>query len=79
MINTMYVVALIGAIVGLIIGIIVFSEISPQLDCGVDGDDGFEECNFAKSTAWSILGILPVMFWFSILGLFGRFTGGGQQ
>ena len=70
MINLPFIMGLIGAIVGLIIGILVFGEIASAIDCpgegaAADGTDvkttpGYSECMRAESTAWTVLGILPV-------------------
>ena len=85
MINLPFIMGLIGAIVGLIIGILIFSEISSAIDCPGDGantdgtDDtsaqGYAECNRAKATAWTVLGILPVTFFFSLFAIFGGLSG----
>ena len=87
MINLPFIMGLIGAIVGLIIGILVFGEIASAIECpgegaAADGTDvittpGYAECMRAESTAWTVLGILPVTFFFSLFAVFGGMGGRG--
>ena len=81
MINLPFIMGLIGAIVGLIIGILVFGEIASAIDCPGEGanNDGtdnktaprYNECMRAESTAWTVLAILPVTFFFLLFAVFG--------
>ena len=85
MINLPFIMGLIGAIIGLIIGILVFGEIAGAIDCpgegaANDGSDvkttpGYAERMRAESTAWTVLGILPVTFFFSLFAVFGGMGG----
>ena len=76
----------IGAAVGLLIGILIFGEVSDAIDCpfnfynGVTERDaafGTTECENAKDTAWTVIGILPVALFFALFAIFGAI--GGRQ
>ena len=80
--------AFIGAAVGLMIGILIFSEVSEAIDCpdvessaGLsigDANFGTTECEDAKDTAWTVIGILPVALFFALFAIFGAISGGRQ-
>lgn len=59
--------------VALLVGILVFSGISEAFICPTG--TGEEQCNQAKNTAWSVVGIFPVVLFFSLFALFGQFGG----
>jgi len=79
-----FILSFIGAAVGLLIGILIFSEVSDAIDCpsgngqGVgDAAFGTTECENAKDTAWTVIGILPVALFFALFAIFGAI--GGRQ
>ena len=76
-----FILSFIGAAVGLLIGILIFSEVSDAIDCPVDGTKdapfGTTECENAKDTAWTVIGILPVALFFALFAIFGAI--GGRQ
>ena len=87
MLSLGFILAFIGAAVGLLIGILIFSEVSDAIDCpdtedttGAtlgDADFGTTECEDAKDTAWTVIGILPVALFFALFAIFGAI--GGRQ
>ena len=87
MLSLGFILAFIGAAVGLLIGILIFSEVSEAIDCpdvensaGVaigDANFGTTECEDAKDTAWTVIGILPVALFFALFAIFGAL--GGRQ
>jgi len=80
-----FILSFIGAAVGLLIGILIFSEVSDAIECpskvtGVtttDASFGTTECENAKDTAWTVIGILPVALFFALFAIFGAI--GGRQ
>ena len=84
MINITFILAFISAAVGIIVGIMIFSAVSVAVPCPGDGanadgtDDntvqGYTECNNGKTTAWTVIGILPITLFFVLFQIFG--TGG---
>jgi len=80
-----FILSFIGAAVGLLIGILIFSEVSDAIDCpeaiagGAQDDAAFgtTECENAKDTAWTVIGILPVALFFALFAIFGAI--GGRQ
>jgi len=79
-----FILSFIGAAVGLLIGILIFSEVSDAIDCpvtdaalGNDAAFGTTECENAKDTAWTVIGILPVALFFALFAIFGAI--GGRQ
>ena len=38
-----------------------------------DNVQGFKECQSAKNTAWTVLGILPITLFFVLFSIFGAF------
>ena len=88
MINIQFVFGFIGAAIGIIIGILVFGQIVAAVNCPgevgstVNGKtlttadetiQGYSECQSAKSTAWTVLGILPITLFFVLFSIFGAF------
>ena len=88
MINIQFVFGFIGAAIGIIIGILVFGQIVAAVNCPgevgstVNGEtltteapdtQGFKECQSAKTTAWTVLGILPITLFFVLFSIFGAF------
>ena len=77
-----FILAFVGAAVALLIGILIFSEISTAIDCPVTSvqnptGTGTTECEDAKDTAWTVIGILPVALFFALFAIFGAL--GGRQ
>lgn len=68
----------VGASIALLIAILIFSEVSQAVQCPEEGMMGFEECTTAKDTAWTVLGILPVMMFFVLFMIFGGFGGSDE-
>jgi len=81
MLSLGFILAFIGAAVGLLIGILIFSEVTEAIDCpdvensaGAtigDANFGTTECEDAKDTAWTVIGILPVALFFALFAIFG--------
>ena len=81
MLSLGFILAFIGAAVGLLIGILIFSEVSEAIDCPAvkssaglvigDANFGTTECEDAKDTAWTVIGILPVALFFALFAIFG--------
>ena len=40
---------------------------------GKDNVQGYKECQSAKNTAWTVLGILPITLFFVLFSIFGAF------
>ena len=82
-----FILAFIGAAVALLIGILIFSEVSEAIVCPfrlnefgnvtLDAANGTTECENAKDTAWTVIGILPVALFFALFAIFGAL--GGRQ
>jgi len=77
-----FILAFVGAAVALLIGILIFSEVSTAIDCpttsvGNPTGQGSTECEDAKDTAWTVIGILPVALFFALFAIFGAL--GGRQ
>ena len=76
-----FILSFIGAAVGLLIGILIFSSVSDAIDCPHSGTGdaafGTTECDNAKDTAWTVIGILPVALFFALFAIFGAI--GGRQ
>ncbi len=77
-----FILAFVGAAVALLIGILIFSEVSTAIDCPVTSvgnptGQGSTECEDAKDTAWTVIGILPVALFFALFAIFGAL--GGRQ
>jgi len=70
-----FILAFIGAAVALLIGILIFSEVSDAIVCPTG--QGNTECENAKDTAWTVIGILPVALFFALFAIFGAL--GGRQ
>lgn len=70
-----FILAFIGAAVALLIGILIFSEVSDAISCPTG--QGSIECENAKDTAWTVIGILPVALFFALFAIFGAL--GGRQ
>ena len=75
-----FILAFIGAAVALLIGILIFSSVSEAIKCpvntwGNDADFGTTECETAKDTAWTVIGILPVALFFALFAIFGALGG----
>jgi len=77
-----FILAFIGAAVALLIGILIFSSVSDAIDCPsfgdlglADADFGTTECETAKDTAWTVIGILPVALFFALFAIFGALGG----
>jgi len=87
MLSLGFILAFIGAAVALLIGILIFSNVSASIDCPVnhpfgnatisDAANGTTECENAKDTAWTVIGILPVALFFALFAIFGAL--GGRQ
>jgi len=72
----------VAAAVALLIGILIFSSVSEAIDCpqsellnGSDAEFGTTECENAKDTAWTVIGILPVALFFALFAIFGALGG----
>jgi CDP-diglyceride synthetase len=72
-----FILAFIGAAVALLIGILIFSEVSEAIICPDVTQLGSTECENAKDTAWTVIGILPVALFFALFAIFGAL--GGRQ
>ncbi len=72
-----FILAFIGAAVALLIGILIFSEVSEAIICPPITQLGSTECENAKDTAWTVIGILPVALFFALFAIFGAL--GGRQ
>jgi hypothetical protein len=75
MLSLGFILAFIGSAVALLIGILIFSNVSDAIDCPTG--QGSTECNNAKDTAWTVIGILPVALFFALFAIFGAI--GGRQ
>ena len=87
MLSLGFIMAFIGAAVGLMIGILIFSEVTEAIDCPTnqynitdgsatyDAQFGTTECEDAKDTAWTVIGILPVALFFALFAIFGAISG----
>jgi hypothetical protein len=85
MLSIGFILAFIGAAVALLIGILIFSQVSLAIDCPVaypygnatisDAANGTTECENAKDTAWTVIGILPVALFFALFAIFGAISG----
>lgn len=66
----------VGGAVGLIIGILIFSSVATNVTCpNVTTDpQGNQNCNTAKNTAWTVLGILPIGLFFGLFYFFRAFN-----
>jgi len=78
-----FILAFVGAAVGLLIGILIFSEVSDAIDCPINGtlgdaQFGTTECEDAKDTAWTVIGILPVALFFALFAIFGALNPTGR-
>ena len=77
-----FILAFVGAAVALLIGILIFSEVSDAIDCPTnltgDADFGTTECEDAKDTAWTVIGILPVALFFALFAIFGALNPSGR-
>ena len=83
MLSLGFILAFIGAAVGLMIGILIFGEVSEAIDCPsqnynasrptqlFDASFGTAQCEDAKDTAWTVIGILPVALFFALFAIFG--------
>ena len=83
MLSLGFILSFIGAAVGLMIGILIFGEVSEAIDCPenlynattdvtqFDAAFGTTECEDAKDTAWTVIGILPVALFFALFAIFG--------
>ena len=86
MLSIGFILAFVGAAVALLIGILVFSQVGGAIDCPVghpygngtisDAAHGTTECEDAKDTAWTVIGILPVALFFALFSIFGAISGG---
>ena len=65
----------VGGAVGIIIGILIFSSVATNVQCPANATDpsGYSSCNNAKTTAWTVLGILPVGLFFGLFYFFRMF------
>ena len=77
-----FILAFVGAAVALLIGILIFSSVSSAIECpatsvGNPTGQGSTECEDAKDTAWTVIGILPVALFFALFAIFGAL--GGRQ
>ena len=76
-----FILAFVAAAVALLIGILIFSSVSDAIDCpsqfanGTDAEFGTTECENAKDTAWTVIGILPVALFFALFAIFGALGG----
>jgi len=80
-----FILAFVGAAVALLIGILIFSEVSSAISCPystpygnatrADATHGTTECEDAKDTAWTVIGILPVALFFALFAIFGALGG----
>ena len=85
MLSLGFIMAFIGAAVGLMIGILIFSEVTEAIDCPItqgtvtnntgDAQFGTTQCEDAKDTAWTVIGILPVALFFALFAIFGAISG----
>lgn len=66
----------VGGAVGLIIGILIFSSVATNVTCpnGTKDPQGEANCNTAKNTAWTVLGILPIGLFFGLFYFFRAFN-----
>jgi hypothetical protein len=77
MISLAFIMAFIGAAIAMLIGIMIFSEIDNTIDCGSVSETMYKECENAKSTAWTVIGILPIALFFAIFAISGGLFEGG--
>ena len=73
MLSMQFIMSFIISGVALLVGIFVFSGISEAFICPTG--TGEEQCNQAKNTAWTVVGIFPVVLFFALFALFGQFGG----
>ena len=76
--NLGFIMAFVGASVALLIGIMIFTQVDDVINCN---DPNFseelkKECDQAKDTAWTVIGILPIALFFAIFAIFGSSMGG---
>ena len=90
MLSLGFIISFIAAAVALLVGILIFGDVSDSIDCpafkaangttitGRDANFGTTECENAKDTAWTVIGILPVALFFALFAIFGALSGGRQ-
>jgi len=77
--NLGFVMAFIGAAVALVIGLMIFSAVSSEIDCksiGINATNNVpseltEKCENAENTGWTVISILPIALFFTLLVIFG--------
>ena len=78
MISIALIMALVGVGIALIISILIFSSVENSIDCPIEGQEGFEDCNRAKSIAWVVIGVLPIAMFFALFAIFGGISSGSD-
>ena len=76
MISIALVMAFVGVEIALIIGILIFSSVENSIDCPIEGQEGFEDCNKAKFITWVVISVLPITMFFALFAIFGGISGG---
>ena len=73
MISKAFIIAFVVASIGLVFGVAVVNSVTENIDCPDPNTyaDGAEACESAKSSAFTVIGILPVALFFAIYMIFG--------
>lgn len=72
--------AFIGFAVAMLIGIMIFSSVDEAIDCeSLQSQEFQEQCSSTKSTAWVVIGILPIALFFVMFQIFGGIGGFGRD
>ncbi len=71
---------LIGAMIAMLIGILIFSSITDAINCDeITYEQAKQNCESAMSTAWIVIGILPIALFFVLFNIFGGLGGGDYE
>lgn len=74
--NLAFIMGIIGAMIALVIGVIIFSSITDAINCDeITYEEAKQQCESATSTAWIVIGILPVALFFVLFNIFGGLGG----
>ena len=72
-----FIMAFVGASVVLLIGMLIFGQVSDTISCDLHDERLVQQCENAKDTAWTVVGILPIALFFALFAIFGGMDGDG--
>ncbi len=72
-ISMAFIMAIVGVMIVMMISIMFYSQIEGTITCPTGGEMA-ESCERTKSTAWTVIGILPIAMFFIIFRMFGGLT-----